>query len=179
MANETLRVILQMYLVGYRYGRLVVVERASNDRHGETRWVCRCDCGEVAVVRRGNLRSGNTKSCGCLHRQRSAAAHRTHGRKGDPIYQVWWNMVQRCTNPNNPRWEYYGGRGITVCDRWMTFENFYEDIGERPPDLPERTGKRAYWSLDRIDNDSNYEPGNVRWATPVQQRANRRERPAS
>lgn len=84
--------------------------------------------------------------------------------KFSPTYQSWCSMIQRCTNPNRESWPYYGGRGITVCPRWMSFDNFLEDMGERPPGL----------SLDRIDNDGNYEPGNCRWATPEEQHANRR-----
>jgi len=95
-----------------------------------------------------------------------ANPNRSHGLWDTPVYRSWCSMLQRCRNPNAPNWEYYGGRGITICDEWLHFEGFYADMGERPAGL----------TLDRIDVDGNYEPGNVRWATPKEQRHNQRPR---
>ncbi len=92
----------------------------------------------------------------------------------DLTYISWKGMKQRCLNPNAPNYPLYGGRGITICERWMTFDNFLADMGERPPDPPGWTSSKHYWSIDRIDNERNYEPGNVKWSTKYEQIHNRR-----
>jgi len=117
-----------------------------------------------------NLRTGSAKSCGCLMRESRARRARTHGMVGTPIYYVWDAMIQRCTNPKHPSWANYGGRGITVCERWLKFENFLAGVGKRP---------REGLSIDRKNNDGHYEPGNVRWATRTEQNNNRRPRKSS
>lgn len=118
-----------------------------------------------------NLRSGASQSCGCLHRERASAAKTTHGLSGTPEYEIWQAMLKRCA-PGSPRYESYGDRGITVCERWRdSFENFLADMGPRPKG--KRNG-RAIFSIDRIDNERGYEPGNCRWTTATPQARNAR-----
>ena len=158
-------------VAGAKFGRLTVIGPAEPriELNGAKayRVECACDCGEKTVVREHTLRNGETKSCGCLHRDVLRAqgyANRTHGRPDG--YASWGQMINRCTNSNNHAYESYGGRGITVCDRWRnSFEAFYEDMGPRP-------GPKH--SIDRIDNDGDYEPSNCRWATTTEQGRNTR-----
>lgn len=145
-------------LTGQRFGLLVAVRRIGGP---DSQWECACDCGGLAVVQRTHLRSGNTKSCGCMGRP-----NRRHGMWRTKIYAVWRSMRGRCKNPRAKSYANYGGRGIKVCDRWESFDNFYADVGQAPFQGA---------SLDRINNDGDYEPGNVRWATKKQQQDNRRD----
>jgi hypothetical protein len=150
-------------LAGQRFGRLSVLRRVPC--HGASRWLVRCDCGTQKTVAGGSLRSGDTQSCGCLHRERCSVTHSTHGQSGSELHRIWKGMLARCTNPNVPRWNRYGGRGITVCERWRRdFTAFAVDMGPRP--------SRRH-SIDRIDADGPYAPTNCRWATALQQRHNR------
>jgi hypothetical protein len=156
-------------LTGERFGRLTAVS-IDHITDGRVFWLCRCECGEESVIRLGHLRSGHTLSCGCLALRLVVSRSFVHGRarRGKARsreYISWALMIQRCTNPKRAEWKYYGGRGVAVCERWKSFENFLADMGARP-------GRK---SLDRIDNDGNYESGNCRWATRKEQRANRRD----
>jgi hypothetical protein len=130
-------------------------------------WLCGCECGGEKIVRAGHLLQDKIRSCGCLTRASRSAPNKTHGMSLTPEYQSWKSMKDRCLNKRNRAFKHYGGRGITVCDRWIkSFEDFYSDMGPRPS---------PRHSLDRYpDNNGNYEPGNCRWATSAQQRANQR-----
>ena len=158
-------------LIGKRFGRLTVLARttAPEGRPKKAFWLCRCDCGGEARAVSNTLTSGHTQSCGCLQRERISAAakisSRTHGMSDHPLWSTWAAMRSRCRNPNATGYHRYGGRGIRVCERWNDFPSFVADVGERPS--PDHT-------LDRIRNDGDYEPGNVRWATKEQQSANMR-----
>jgi hypothetical protein len=149
----------RLNLAGQNFGKLHVIETTHKNRHGAVMWRCRCLCGAEVTTQAGHLRSGHTKSC------RSCSSRR-HGYEGTPTYWSWGHLIGRCTNEKNLAYPNYGGRGIRVCERWLQFENFLEDMGEKPS--PKH-------SVDRINNDGNYEPRNCRWATQKQQCRNMRK----
>ena len=148
-------------LVDQVFERLTVIHRHGKDKHRQAIWLCVCSCGNEVKALGGNLRRGLTKSCGCLRDENRTK----HGMWGTPTYWIWHGMLDRCRNHNSESYHNYGARGITVCDRWIEFENFLEDMGERPEGL----------SIDRIENSGNYEPSNCRWATQKEQGRNRRD----
>jgi hypothetical protein len=155
-------------MAGQRFGRLSVVEREGT-RSGQAAWRCVCDCGNTLVVMGAKLRYGHTSSCGCLRIDSCRTRRTRHGfsrvDKIRPEYYLWCAMRSRCENPNNKHFQNYGGRGIAVCERWKTFENFFADVGERP--------SKAH-TLERCDNALGYQPGNVKWATRLEQGRNKR-----
>ena len=157
-------------LTGRTFGRLTVIERAElalGERPRFARWRCRCECGAATVVRAAELRGGSTRSCGCLMRDVCSAKARTHGEsKCAPEYKSWSSIKARCYRSNHVYFKHYGGRGILMCDRWRdSYEAFLEDMGRKPS--PKH-------SVDRIDNDGNYEPGNCKWSTMKEQSRNTR-----
>ena len=166
-------------LSGLRFNYLTVTRFDHRKQvQGGTRlyWECQCDCGNTVVVEAAKLRSGHTQSCGCYQKKRAAEARTKHGHCGrknpkSPIYESWRAMRERCSNPKSIGWKHYGGRGITVCKQWQDdFGAFLKDMGPTwKPDL----------TIDRIDVDGNYEPGNCRWATMAEQVRNTRKAKAS
>jgi hypothetical protein len=153
-------------LTGQRFGRLVVARRAPSAA-SHARWLCSCDCGAESVVESRQLRSGHTRSCGCLQRDTASELSRTHGHTvaRSAEYSTWLALRDRCSNPRNRSFRNYGGRGISVCARWDSFENFLSDMGQKPSRLH---------SIDRVDVNGNYEPTNCRWATAAEQNQNTR-----
>lgn len=154
-------------LTGLQFGHLKVVAPDFKMGVCGTRWLVRCRCGKEKSIRSGNLLSGEVKSCGCYKDEIFALRSRTHGKSRTVEYVTWQGMIKRCGNKRDPGYKWYGARGISVCARWRnSFENFLKDMGARPsPNL----------SIDRINNDGNYEPGNCRWATSQQQHQNKRK----
>lgn len=156
-------------LVGDRFSELTVIEDAGysgqpGSGNRRRQWRCRCDCGNETVVKGKYLSNGDTKSCGCRQIRAVTARNTNHGLSGSPAYVSWAQMIQRCNNPNLPHYDRYGGRGVQVCERWLSFDAFFEDMGQRPDGT----------SLYRKDVNGNYEPGNCLWMGDFTQTRNRR-----
>jgi len=162
-----------MDLTGQIFNRLTVLSHARKNEHGQFLWLCICNCSnknEVTVMG-GHLRSGHTQSCGCLRLEAATKSTTTHGMSGKDTrtkeYRCWANMKTRCYNSHIIQYQDYGGRGIKVCDHWRnSFENFFKDMGKAPS---------SNHSIERIDNDSNYQPGNCKWVTDQEQANNKRD----
>ncbi len=159
---------LSTNLIGKKFGRLDVIERAGSDKWGTPYWLCRCNCKDRSkvIVRSNSLKNGNTQSCGCFNKE-IITKHGHNSKNGkSKVYETWAQIIQRCNNPKNKRYKDYGGREINVCQQWLRFENFLEDMGDPPTENH---------SIDRINNNKGYYKENCRWITPKEQARNRRD----
>lgn len=153
----------EVNIAGQKFGRLTAIKRDFNSKK-YSKWVFKCDCGKVLSAGKQGVVTGAQLSCGCYVREQKAKQNRTHGLSKHPLYRTWNGMVQRCAFEHSKDYPYYGGRGVTVCERWLDVSNFIEDMGEKPENS----------TLDRIDNTKGYSPDNCRWATPLAQGNNKR-----
>lgn len=152
-------------MIGNKFGRLTIIDSADRASNGKLRWLCRCDCGNEKIIRWSNLKNGTTQSCGCLMIERVKQSNTRHGGYDSVEYHSWRQMMQRCYDRGCKDYPRYGGRGITVCEEWKrSFASFLASVGKKPsPNL----------TIERSDNNGNYQPGNVRWATVADQNKNR------
>jgi hypothetical protein len=151
-------------ITGQKYGRLTALYRVENPKKNGSIFLFECECGIKKEIRLMSVKTGRSKSCGCLQKELAANKKITHGNYKYSGYRSWLAMIYRCTDPKSKDWKYYGGRGIKVCDRWLDINNFIIDMGERPDGH----------SIDRINPNENYEPKNCKWADAMEQGAHKR-----
>jgi len=156
-----------MDIIDQKFGRLIVIERdkTTPTKNRDSMWSCACDCGNTTTCRGRDLKKGATTSCGCFRKEFARDKATTHGESNTAEFKAWTNMRQRCFSKQNASFNGYGGRGITVCDRWSSYINFINDMGDKPT--------RRH-SIERADNDGHYTPCNCYWALPIDQMNNTR-----
>lgn len=157
----------KLNLSNQTFGRLKVIEEHGRDKHGFVLWKCKCECGNETIVSGSALKSGHTTSCGCLMRKKCGDRTRKHGDSQTTLYHLYYNILSRCENPKTPMYEHYGGRGIKICREWHSWETF--------KDWAEANGYRKGLTIDRINVNGDYEPGNCRWVTRSKQMRNTRK----